>query len=189
MFRPVLACAFVGLALVNSPLRAAAAPMNPDSSTQRVRIYQLLPRLFGNGNETRKPNGTLAENGVGKFADINDAALASLRAMGFTHIWLTGVLRQATSTDYAGIGLPADDPDLLKGLAGSPYAIKDCFDVCPDYAERPAERLAEFRALLARVHAAGLRAIIDFVPNHVARSYRSTVQPDGGTGSALEFRS
>ena len=94
--------------------------MNPDPTTQRVRIYQLLPRLFGNGNETRKPNGTLAENGVGKFADINDAALASLRAMGFTHLWLTGVLRQATSTDYAALGLPADDPDLLKGLAGSP---------------------------------------------------------------------
>ena len=183
MFRPLLACAFVGLALVNSPLRAADAPMNPDSSTPRVRIYQLLPRLFGNGNETRKPNGTLAENGTGKFADINDAALASLRAMGFTHVWLTGVLRQATSTDYAALGLPADDPDLLKGLAGSPYAIKDCFDVCPDYAVQPADRLAEFRALLARIRAAGLRAMIDFMPNHVARSYGSTVRSDVNFGA------
>ena len=86
----------------------------------RIRIYQLLPRLFGNINETRRCNGTLAENGVGKFADINDAALSSLRAMGFTHLWLTGVLRQATATDYSAIGLPADDPDLLKGLAGQP---------------------------------------------------------------------
>ncbi len=181
----MLACA-AGLALLTSPLRAAGAPMNPDPTTQRVRIYQLLPRLFGNVNETRKPNGTLAENSVGKFADINDAALTSLRAMGFTHVWLTGVLRQATSTDYSAISLPADDPDLLKGLAGSPYAIKDCFDVCPDYAVQPAERLAEFRALLARVHAAGLRAIIDFVPNHVARSYRSTVQPDADFGAKDE---
>ena len=162
--------------------------MTPDSTTQRVRIYQLLPRLFGNVNETRKPNGTLAENGTGKFADINEAALASLRAMGFTHLWLTGVLRQATSTDYSAIGLPADDPDLLKGLAGSPYAIKDCFDVCPDYAVQPAERLAEFRALLARVHAAGLKAIIDCVANHVARSYRSTVQPDADFGARDDRR-
>lgn len=145
---------------------------------ERVRIYQLLPRLFSNVNEMRKPNGTLAENGVGKFSQIDDAALASLREMGFTHVWLTGVLRQATSTDYSAIGLPADDPDLLKGLAGSPYAIKDYFDVCPDYADNPAERLAEFKALLARMHAHGLRAIIDFVPNHVARSYESKVMPE-----------
>ena len=178
----MLACA-AALALLCPQPRASAAPMNPDSSAQRVRIYQLLPRLFGNVNETRKPNGTLAENGTGKFADLNDAALVSLKAMGFTHLWLTGVLRQATSTDYSAIGLPADDPDLLKGLAGSPYAIKDCFDVCPDYAEQPAERLAEFKALLARVHAAGLRVIIDCVANHVARSYRSTVQPDADFGA------
>ena len=145
---------------------------------ERIRIYQLLPRLFGNTNETRKCNGTLAENGVGKFADINDAAASSLAAMGFTHVWLTGVLQQATSTDYSDIGEPADDPALLKGRAGSPYAIKDCFDLCPDYAVNPAERLAEFHALLARLHAAGLRVLIDFVPNHVARSHRSSVMPD-----------
>lgn len=145
---------------------------------ERVRIYQLLPRLFGNTNETRKPNGTLPENGVGKFADLNDEALRSLRQMGFTHLWLTGVHAQASATDYSAIGLPADDPDLLKGLAGSPYAIKDLFDVCPDYAVEPANRRAEFEALLARIHAHGLGALIDFVPNHVARSYRSTIRPD-----------
>lgn len=144
---------------------------------QRIHIYQLLVRLFGNTNETRKINGTLAENGVGKFADINDAALAAIADMGFTHVWLTGVLQQATATDYSSIGAPADDPDLLKGLAGSPYAIKDCFDVCPDYAVDPAKRLDEFKALLARVHAHGLKALIDLVPNHVARSYGSDVMP------------
>src|SRR5438874_9188541 len=130
----------------------------------RVRIYQLFVRLFGNTNETRKRNGTLAENGVGKFADINGAALRSIRQMGFTHIWLTGVLQQATATNYSEFGQPADDTDLLKGLAGSPYAIKDYFDVCPDYAEKPAERLNEFKALLARIHKHHLQALIDFVP-------------------------
>jgi glycosidase len=145
---------------------------------KRVRIYQLFVRLFGNTNETRKVNGTLADNGVGKFSDINDAALDAIAGLGCTHVWLTGVLRQATSTDYSAIGLPADDPDLLKGLAGSPYAIKDYFDVCPDYADDPAKRLDEFKALLGRVHAHGLKAIIDLVPNHVARSYHSTVKPE-----------
>ncbi len=153
------------------------------SDQERVRIYQLFVRLFGNTNETRKRNGTLAENGVGRFADINDAALGSIRAMGFTHIWLTGVLQQATATDYSEFDQPADDSDLLKGLAGSPYAIKDYFDVCPDYAEKPAERLKEFGELIGRIHAHGLRAIIDLVPNHVARSYDSCVKPDCNFGT------
>jgi glycosidase len=144
----------------------------------RVRIYQLLVRLFGNVNETRAVNGTLAQNGSGKFDDINDTAIDAIRDLGCTHIWLTGVLRQATATDYSKIGLPADDPDLLKGLAGSPYAIKDYFDVCPDYARDPVQRLNEFKALLDRIHSHGLKAIIDLVPNHVARSYHSTVRPD-----------
>ena len=149
-----------------------------DSEIAKVRIYQLFVRLFGNANETRQKNGALAENGVGKFADVNEAALASLKQMGFTHIWLTGVLNQATASDYPEIGQPADDPDLLKGLAGSPYAIRDYFDVSPDYAVKPAERLNEFKALLDRLHNAGLKALIDFVPNHVARSYKSTTKPE-----------
>jgi glycosidase len=149
----------------------------------KFRIYQLLVRLFGNTNETRKEDGTLVENGVGKFNDINDAALDSLGKMGFTHVWLTGVLQQATATDYSSIGQPADDPDLLKGLAGSPYAIKDYFDVCPDYAVNPVKRLDEFKTLLARIHQHGMKALIDFVPNHVARSYNSDVKPDLNFGT------
>ena len=152
----------------------------PAGAVERVRIYQLLPRLFGNTNETRRPNGTIAENGVGKFADINERALSALRdELGITHIWLTGVLAQATSVDYSAIGKPADDPDLLKGLAGSPYAIKDIGDVCPDYAVDPAKRLEEFRQLIARSHAARMKVLIDFVPNHVARSHASAVATFG----------
>lgn len=164
------------------------SPTGATAVSPRPRIYQLLPRLFSNTNETRKPHGTLEENGVGKFAEIDERALAAIRDLGCTHVWLTGVLRQATSTDYSSIGLPADEPELLKGRAGSPYAIVDYFDVCPDYAKVPANRLPEFRALLDRVHAAGLRAIIDFVPNHVARSYASTIKPKLSFG-ALDDRS
>ena len=149
----------------------------------KMRIYQLLPRLFGNTNETRKPNGTLEENGTGKFSDLDETALAELKTMGFTHIWVTGVLQQATATDYGSIGEPADDPDLLKGVAGSPYAIRDYFDVSPDYADDPERRLEEFKALIARAHAKGFKILIDFVPNHVARSYASTVRPEHSFGA------
>ncbi|MEO6871264.1 MAG: alpha-amylase family glycosyl hydrolase [Chthoniobacterales bacterium] len=144
----------------------------------RLRIYQLFVRLFGNINETRRPNGTLAQNGVGKFNDINDAALQAIRRLGFSHIWLTGVLQQASATDYSAVGQPAADADLLKGLAGSPYAIEDYFDVSADYAVDLAQRLAEFRALLDRIHGHEMKALIDFVPNHVARCYHSDIQPE-----------
>ncbi|MFM2199369.1 MAG: hypothetical protein RLZZ505_2801 [Verrucomicrobiota bacterium] len=142
----------------------------------RPVIYQLLVRTFGNTKSNLKPGGTLAENGCGKFHDINDAALMSIREMGFNVIWLTGVLEQASGTAYPG--RPADPPEILKGLAGSPYAIRDYFDVCPDYAEEPENRLAEFRELLARCRRHGLRTMIDFIPNHVARSYASDVRPE-----------
>ena len=146
------------------------------SNPVRPRIYQLFVRAFGNTNETRRTNGTLGENGCGKFADINGAALSALGAMGFTHIWLTGVLEQASGTAYPN--RPADPPDILKGIAGSPYAIKDCFDVSPDYAVEPERRLDEFKDLLDRCKRHGFKVLIDFVPNHVARSYFSDVRPD-----------
>ena len=155
------------------------AVMNPHCrAAEKLRpvIYQLLVRTFGNTNETRKVHGTMAENGCGKFVQIDAVALAALREMGITHLWLTGVLEQASGTAYPN--RPADDPDILKGIAGSPYAIKDYFDVCPDYAIDPDRRLDEFRALLGRCHEHGFKVIIDFVPNHVARSYHSDVRPD-----------
>jgi len=144
--------------------------------TQRPVIYQALPRLFGNTNETRKPNGTLAENGCGKFADFDRRALAELRDFGVTHLWLTGVVEQASGTAYPN--RPADPPDILKGTAGSPYAITDYFDVCPDYALEPERRLDEFKGLLGRCREHGIKVVIDLVPNHVARSYASSVRPD-----------
>ncbi len=148
------------------------------TSEKRPVVYQLFVRHFSNTNETRKPHGTLAENGTGKFSGIDDKVLAALAEFQVTHVWLTGVLQQATGTDYSEIGAPADDPDLLKGVAGSPYAIKDYFDVCPDFADEPANRLAEFRALMERIRARGMRTVIDFVPNHVARSHDSDVKPE-----------
>ncbi len=163
------------LAILLAPATLCAVEELP-----RPQIYQLMVRHFGNTNETRKTNGTLAENGCGKFNDINDAALSSIKNLGITHIWLTGVLEQASSTSYPG--RPADNPILVKGKAGSPYAIRDYFDVCPDYATDPSKRLDEFKALLRRIEQHGLKAIIDFVPNHVARSYHSDIRPELSLG-------
>ena len=141
-----------------------------------------MVRHFGNTNATPVVNGSLTENGCGKFADINDAALTSLRKLGISHIWLTGILEQASATAYPD--RPADDPLLLKGKAGSPYAIRDYFDVCPDYALDPAKRLDEFKALLKRIKKHKLKALIDFVPNHVARSYASDIRPELSFGTS-----
>ena len=155
-----------------------------DGVDSKPVIYQLVVRLFGNTNETRTKDGTLAENGSGKFADVNEAALAAIHDMGVTHVWLTGVLRQATLTDYSSLGMPADDADAVKGRAGSFYAVRDYYDVSPDYAVDPNARLAELDALVARIHAAGMKVMIDLVPNHVARGYGSIVKPETDFGAS-----
>lgn len=147
-------------------------------SPQRPVLYQLIVRHFGNTDGDNIVDGTLEQNGVGKFADIDEVALSRLRAMGVTHVYLTGVLQQATLTDYSDIGEPPDDPDILKGRAGSFFAVRDYFDVSPDYAIDPEQRREEFAALVQRIHDAGMMVLIDLVPNHVARSYASTVRPE-----------
>jgi len=156
-------------------------PDLPTMTTQpkKIVLYQAMVRLFGNQHSANKAWGTIAENGVGKFNDINDTALTSLAGLGVTHVWYTGVLEHAVLTDYTKFGIPLDHPEVVKGRAGSPYAIKDYYDVDPDLAVDVPKRMAEFEALVARTHAHHLKAIIDFVPNHVARAYHSDVKPDG----------
>ena len=140
-------------------------------------VYQLLPRLFGNKNPTRKPNGSIEENGCGKFNDLDDKTLERIRSLGVTHVWFTGVIRHATQTDYAAFNIPRQHPQVVKGRAGSPYAIADYYDVDPDLAVNVEHRMAEFEALLQRTHANGMKVVIDFVPNHVAREYQSVCKP------------
>lgn len=148
-------------------------------TSKKVIIYQLITRLFGNKKQVNKPYGTLKDNGVGKFADISAKALTEIKALGITHVWYTGVIEHAVLTDYTSFGIPLDDADVVKGRAGSPYAIKDYYDVNPDLANDVTKRMEELEALMARTHQLDLKVIIDFVPNHVARSYRSDVKPEG----------
>ena len=144
---------------------------------EKVVIYQIFTRLFGNRNTTRKQHGSIYDNGCGKMADIDYKTLKELAAMGVSHVWYTGVIRHATQTDYSAYGIPRQHPAVVKGRAGSPYAITDYYDIDPDLAVDVNLRMQEFEALVSRTHQAGLKVIIDFVPNHVARQYHSICKP------------
>lgn len=146
---------------------------------RKIIIYQVFTRLFGNRNTTRVPNGTLRVNGTGKMSDFDAERLRRIHDMGFTHVWYTGVIRHATATDYSKHGIPRQHPSVVKGVAGSPYAITDYYDIDPDLADDIDRRMDEFQQLVDRTHQAGMKVIIDFVPNHVAREYHSIMKPDG----------
>ncbi len=156
-------------------------------------IYQVFTRLFGNDRIQCLPNGTKAQNGCGKMSDFTRKALEEIQGLGATHIWFTGIIEHATQTDYSAYGIAQDHPDVVKGKAGSAYAVKDYYDVDPDLADKVPSRMREFQNLVARSHKAGLKVIIDFVPNHVARQYHSDVCPQGtedlgvGDNTALGF--
>ena len=146
---------------------------------KKIVVYQVFTRLFGNQNTTNKPWGTLEENGVGKFNDFTDKALKEIKDLGVTHVWYTGVPHHALVNDYTKYGISNDDPDVVKGRAGSPYAVKDYYNVNPDLAVDPAKRLQEFEALIKRTHNNGLKVVIDIVPNHIARKYEGKSNPKG----------
>ena len=146
---------------------------------EKIIIYQVFTRLYGNRNLTRKHNGTLSENGSGKLNDFTLKELKNIRSKGVSHIWYTGVIRHATTTDYSTNNIPRQHPAVVKGNAGSPYAITDYYDIDPDLAVNVEQRMQEFEQLVERSHKAGLNVIIDFVPNHVARQYQSVCCPSG----------
>jgi glycosidase len=144
-----------------------------------INIYQLFPRVFGNKTTTPEANGSIQTNGCGKFSDIDNQAITAIRDLGITHVWLTGIIRHATLTSYEKYGIPDCHPGVVKGRAGSPYAITDYYDVDPDLATNVDERLQEFKALVKRLHQQKLKVIIDFVGNHVSRQYQSIAKPTG----------
>ncbi|MRX74999.1 alpha-amylase [Pedobacter petrophilus] len=166
---------FAIIFLFSSPL--FAQKKTKKMNDQQIVIYQLLPRLFGNKNTTNIPYGTIEQNGSGKFNDITDKALDGIRELHANYVWYTGAIAHASLTDYSAYGIKVDDADVVKGRAGSPYAIRDYYDVNPDLAVDVKNRMQEFEALVKRTHAKKLKVIIDFVPNHVARSYHSYARP------------
>lgn len=170
----VISCLVLGL-LPASQIQAQFTEL----PKEKVVIYQLLPRYFGNQKTANVPYGTMAQNGVGKFNDITDKALESIKELHVNYVWYTGVIAHATLTDYSAFGLKADDADVVKGRAGSPYAIKDYYDVDPDLAVNVTKRMQEYETLIARTHQHGLKVMMDFIPNHVSRTYQSNAKPAG----------
>ncbi|WP_077112564.1 alpha-amylase family glycosyl hydrolase [Porphyromonas gingivalis] len=146
---------------------------------EKMIVYSVLPRLFDNQCQTRKPGGDSMENGCGKMESFSPQALEMIRSLGTTHIWYIGMLEQATQTNYSDAGILPCHPEIVKGKAGSPYAVRDYYDVSPELATNIPNRMAEFHDLIERTHRAGMGVIMDFVPNHVAREYRSDVKPSG----------
>lgn len=180
--KKILLFAALGLTLQASAQakKSKAQPKKKVTNVEHKKVvYQVFTRLFGNTNTTNKPWGTKEENGVGKFNDFTDKALKEIKDLGVTHIWFTGVPHHALVADYTKYGISNDDPDVVKGRAGSPYAVKDYYNVNPDLAVDPARRLEEFQALIDRAHHQGLKVIIDIVPNHIARKYVSLSRPSG----------
>lgn len=193
--------AFCAVALVSSLLGGCAKPLEENANTPdnekmeqlvppsvpkhhtlgpgKPVIYQVFTRLFGNTNTTNTPWGTIEQNGIGKFSDFTDEALLGIKELGTSYIWYTGVPHHAVINDYTAYGIGLDDPDVVKGRAGSPYAVKDYYNVNPDLADDPSQRLAEFEALVSRTHSHNMSVIIDIVPNHVARNYQSLSAPNG----------
>ena len=148
-------------------------------TNNKIVIYQIFTRLFGNEEVRNEYNGTIEQNGCGKMDDITNQALHDIKKLGATHVWYTGVIAHASQTDYSAYGMPANHPSVVKGKAGSPYAIRDYYDIDPDLAVDVEKRMEEFEKLVKRTHDNGLKVIIDFVPNHVARQYHSIAKPLG----------
>ena len=183
MIKKITIVAGISILLLAAACKTQAIKMNAEKKEKapekKIVVYQVFTRLFGNKNTTNKPWGTIEENGVGKFNDFTDKALNEIKDLGVTYIWYTGVPHHALVHDYTSIGISNDDPDVVKGRAGSPYAVKDYYDVDPDLAVNPANRLQEFEDLIARTHKAGMKVIIDIVPNHIARKYEGKNNPKG----------
>ena len=174
--------ASISILLLAAACKTTAIKMDTEKKNtpqKKEVVYQVFTRLFGNQNTNNKPWGTIEENGVGKFNDFTDKALKGIKDLGVTSIWYTGVPHHALVRDYTSIGISNDDPEVVKGRAGSPYAVKDYYNVNPDLAVNPANRLQEFEALIARTHKAGMKVIIDIVPNHIARKYEGKSNPKG----------
>ncbi|MFI0491960.1 alpha-amylase family protein [Flavobacterium sp.] len=183
MIKKITIVAGISLILLAAACKTSAIKTNTENkkmvSEKKEVVYQVFTRLFGNKNATNKPWGTIEENGVGKFNDFTDKALAEIKDLGVTYVWYTGVPHHALVRDYTSIRVSNDDPEVVKGRAGSPYAVKDYYNVNPDLAVNPANRLQEFEALIARTHKAELKVIIDIVPNHIARKYEGKSNPEG----------
>ena len=175
----VLSAALLAALACTSCATKPTPTADADATQGKIVIYQMMVRVFGNDNTTNIYNGTREQNGCGRMSDITPEALQSIRRLGCNYVWYTGILQQATKPDWSQYGLPRQTAAVVKGNAGSPYAICDYYAVSADIADDVNHRTEEFEALVKRSHDAGLKVVMDFVPNHVAREYHSISCPEG----------
>ena len=158
------------------------------NETHKLIIYQMMFHLWGNTTTNPQKNGDSITNGTTKFNDVSNKALKVLRDKGFTHLYTTGIIEHATKEDYSKYGCSLDHPSIVKGSCGSPFAVKDYYDVNPFLANKPENRLEEFNLMGGRIHENKLKIILDFVPNHLARNYQSDKKPEGVTDFGVDDR-
>ena len=158
------------------------------NETHKLIIYQMMFHLWGNTTTNPQKNGDSNTNGTTKFNDVSNKALKVLHDKGFTHLYTTGIVEHATKEDYSKYGYSVDHPSIVKGSCGSPFAIKDYYDVNPFLANKPENRLEEFNLMVERIHESKLKIILDFVPNHLARNYQSDKKPEGVTDFGVDDR-
>ncbi len=119
-----------------------------------VVIYELPVRTY-------LAKGAHEEN-TGKLSYLTIEVLKEIKELGVDYIWIAGILENANPKIV--------DPDVVKGDAGSFYAIYDNWDISSQVGN-----LDEFDALIERAHSIGLRVLIDFIPNHTARVHKTDV--------------
>ena len=158
------------------------------NETHKLIIYQMMFHLWGNTTTNPQKNGNSITNGTTKFNDVSNKALNVLHDKGFTHLYTTGIIEHATKEDYSKYGCSLDHPSIVKGSCGSPFAVKDYYDVNPFLANKPENRLEEFKLMVERIHENKLKIILDFVPNHLARNYQSDKKPEGVTDFGVNDR-
>ena len=158
------------------------------NETHKLIIYQMMFHLWGNTTTNPQKNGNSITNGTTKFNDVSNKALNVLHDKGFTHLYTTGIIEHATKEDYSKYGCSLDHPSIVKGSCGSPFAVKDYYDVNPFLANKPENRLEEFNLMVGRIHENKLKIILDFVPNHLARNYQSDKKPEGVTDFGVNDR-
>ncbi|MBI5244370.1 MAG: hypothetical protein HY922_11940 [Elusimicrobia bacterium] len=131
-----------------SDLQKQVASSDKSAWIKKARIYEIFPRAYNLAGK-REAYGARSES-PRFFADFKAKDLQQIKSLGFDAVWTMGIF-PIGKRNVSGTG------------GGSPYSIRDHEALNPDLGAEE-----EFRAFVARAHSAGLRVIIDFVPNHTS---------------------
>jgi hypothetical protein len=141
--------------------------MTANDSLRHPSLYQINTRIWL-GELSRAADRPVT------LADVPDAALDAVAALGFDWVWLLGVWQ----TGPVGRQISLEVRELLReyrrllpdftdaDCCGSPFAVQ-AYTVHADFGGNDA-----LLCLSDRLRNRGLRLMLDFVPNHTARDHR-----------------